>query len=295
MSLSYRLKSLREMTGHPLNQGKPLQTLGRYLKWNIGRRLIDVEYVMPMAQGTEIILSNAENYATLSYTGQMWDFPEMMFLVHFLRADDLFVDIGANVGAYSVLAGAVGMSRVIAVEPVPQTYAKLQRNLRLNGVGERAELLNIGLADQAGTLHFTTDRGGLNHVVDSGGIAVPVRTLDDVLAGRSANMIKLDVEGFEVEVLRGGAACLATPDLRAIVVELNGSGERYGHPDAEVDAILVEAGFAPHLYDPVTRSLTRAKGFNTEGLNTLYCRPDDPSVASRVKAAPKVRVRDREI
>jgi|OpeIllAssembly_1097287.scaffolds.fasta_scaffold93774_2 FkbM family methyltransferase len=300
MPSSYsRLHTIRDIAGHPLNRERPVRALMRYLGWNIGRRLVDLEYVMPLAGDAKVVLSNHENYATLAYTEQLWDYSEMLFLLHLLRPGDLFVDIGSNVGGYTVLASAVAGARSIAVEPVPSTYAKLLRNLRLNGIEDSVEAINIGLADRPASLRFTETLGGLNHVIAAGqsrgGVEVQVRTLDCVLSARAPVMMKLDVEGYEMQVLRGAERCLARPELMALIVELNGSGIRYGHSDEQVHQVLLAHGFAPHDYDPGSRVLAPRQSFNTDGLNTLYCRRGDEAIPRRVIEAPKVRVRDREI
>ncbi len=296
------LRTLREVTNHPLNRSNRIGAAARYFGWNLGRRLLDAEYVLPLAGGAEIILSNAENYATLAYTEGLWDYADMLFLLHLLRPDDLFVDVGANVGAYSVLASRVAKARVIAVEPVPATYAKLCRNLRLNDVANGpVEALNVGLADRPGTLSFTATQGGLNHVQiegrgntsAEGGVAVEVRTLDEILAGRVPRAVKLDVEGYELHVLRGAGRSFASPGLEALVVELNGSGDRYGHPDADVHAAMSAFGFTPHDYDPAARRLTTRSDYNREGFNTIYVRSDAAdSVGRRLTEAAKVVLRD---
>ena len=295
------LRTLREITDHPLNRGGRLAAASRYFGWNLGRRLLDAEYVLPLAGGAEIILSNAENYATLAYTEGLWDYADMLFLLHFLHPGDLFVDVGANVGAYSVLTGRVARARVIAVEPVPATYAKLCRNLRLNDLaGGEVEGLNIGLAEQPGSLRFTATQGGLNHVRPEGAadggtdvVEVQVRTLDEILAGCSPVAMKLDVEGYEMHVLRGGGRTLDDPALSALIVELNGSGGRYGHSDEAVHALLVAVGFVPQEYDPQSRRLSPRESYNQGGFNTLYVRaqPGD-GMARRLADAPKVTLRD---
>ena len=295
------LQTLREIIDHPLNRGNRLAAASRYMGWNLGRRLLDAEYVLPLAGGAEIILSNAENYATLAYTEGLWDFADMLFLLHFLRPGDLFVDVGANVGAYTVLAGRVARAQVIAVEPVPETFAKLRRNLRLNDIaGGAVNALNIGLAEQPGMLQFTASRGGLNHVrpegaadADGSVVEVEVRTLDTVLEGRVPVAIKLDVEGYEMHVLRGGSRTLSDPGLKALIVELNGSGGRYGHADEAVHAALGGLGFVPQDYDPAGRTLTPRQDFNRDGLNTLYVRAGTgDGTAQRLVDASKIALRD---
>jgi len=176
-----------------------------YLRWNIGRRLLQVDYVLPLADHASVIVSNRENFATLAYTCRLWDFEEMVFLTHLLRPEDLFLDIGANVGGYTMLVSAVAGARSLAFEPVPATYEALLRNIRTNGIEDRARGLQIGIGDVEQTLSMTADRGGLNAIVpgrwDGATVEVPVRRLDYVLADEPCRLIKPDIEGFEMNAL----------------------------------------------------------------------------------------------
>ena len=61
---------------------------------------------------------------------------------------DLFVDVGANVGSYTLLACSVRGARGICFEPVPLTYQRLLDNLRLNDMTERVRAFNLGLSDR---------------------------------------------------------------------------------------------------------------------------------------------------
>ncbi len=86
-------------------------------------------------------------------------------------------------------------------------------------------------------------------------------------------------------------ARLANPALRGLIMELNGSGERYGHSDAAVFSAIVAAGFAPYRYEPFSRRLDPLEGPNRDGGNTLFLR-DLPFVQRRVKSARTVDVRE---
>ncbi|MEZ5824197.1 MAG: FkbM family methyltransferase [Geminicoccaceae bacterium] len=285
-----------EIAAHPINRTRPGSAVWRYLSWNIGRRLVDTSFVMPLADDVSIMLSNEENYATLAYTERLWDFEDMMFLVHLLRPGDLFVDIGANVGAYSLLASGVAGATSIAFEPVPRTYERLVANIRLNDLVELVEVHNAGLAEREGMLRFTSTLGGLNHVVegatDRPTVEVPVRRLEDVLGERVPLIAKLDVEGYEKSVLAGAGDLLSAPGLTAIICELNGSGERYGVSDEELDGIIQSHGFCPFGYDPEVRLLKQRTAFRSAGLNTLYLRDGD-SVRERLAVADRVKVGGR--
>ena len=91
----------------------------------------------------------------------------------------------------------------------------------------------------------------------------------------------------------GADATLAEPGLKAMIVELNGSGERYGFDDAETHRRLLGHGFAPYAYDPSTRELSEEAGISS-GQNTLYVR-DLEWVRSRLRTAPPFRVLDQEV
>ena len=235
-------------------------------------------------------MSDRQNYATLVYTCKLWDFPEQAFLLHLLRPEDLFVDVGSNVGGYTVLASAVAGARSIAFEPVPETYTELLRNVRLNSIDSLVQAHCCALGEAAGTVRMTAGRGGLNHVVMNGEAAITVEVeaarLDTVLAGAECRLMKMDAEGFELNILRGAPETLARPSLHALIVELNGSGGRYGINDDDVHREIASFGFEPYRYDARSRALTPLDGYNRDGLNTLYVR-DRGIVAARVAAADR--------
>jgi len=296
--ISNRIGYIKEIIDHPLNKNHPWTTVVRYLSWNLGRRFLgDVEYLMPLANHAQLAISNNENYATLVYTQRLWDFQEMSFLLHFLRSDDLFVDIGANVGGYVVLASTIAGAESLAIEPIPATFQKLTRNVRLNGIETRVNCRNTGLGAEPGELRFTRALGGLNHVAlahEPDTISVPVETLDTLLAGRAPAMIKMDVEGYETNVLRGAGQTIARPELKALVMELNGAGTRYGFADDDIHKLIVAHGYRPFAYDPHQRKLHELADYNRAGMNTLYCRLD-AEVMRRLASAPSFKVADQSI
>lgn len=136
--------------------------------------------------------------------------------------------------------------------------------------------------------HNETDSLG-----SAGTVEVPVTTLDTALNGALVVAIKIDVEGFERQVLEGSTRTLQSTSLLGLIVELNGSGRRYGYEDSEVHEALVNAGFSPVRYAPASREISLLTQPNSTG-NTLYAR-DLPAVRQRVKEAGKFRVRGQAI
>src|SRR5216684_2939538 len=94
----------------------------------------------------------------------------MGYLLHVLRPQDLFIDIAANVGSYSVLAGRVIGTRAYAFEPVPTTFRKLVENMRLNHLEEKVRCLNVGVGANCGSIGVTSDLDSENHVVADDGV-----------------------------------------------------------------------------------------------------------------------------
>jgi hypothetical protein len=82
---------------HPLDRGSKLGAQD-YAIWNMARFLMDARIVVNLAEGLEIILSTKENYGSAVYARGIADYSEMLFLAHLIQKDDLFVDVGGNVG-----------------------------------------------------------------------------------------------------------------------------------------------------------------------------------------------------
>ncbi len=159
------------------------------------------------------------------------DFEEQAFMLHLLRPGDLFVDVGANVGAYSLLASGVCGASSLAIEPIPDTFSELVRNICVNRLSKLANPQNLGIGSCSGKLTFTTQLDTMNRVIEKKDIPfsnqdtidVDVLSLDELLAGLAPVLLKIDVEGFEQEILQGAQNTLRDPNLAAILIELIGN------------------------------------------------------------------------
>lgn len=215
---------------------------------------------------------------------------------HLLRKDDLFIDIGANVGSYTILACSAIGAKGYAFKPIPDTYEKLIENIRLNHLEDEVTCLNMGLGDKTGTLSFSSDMDTVNHVLVSGELSqnpinVQVSTLDEVLGDNSPALIKIDVEGYEFPVLEGAMKTLSQKSLMAVIIELNGQGSRYGFDEAGILPKMFNLGFQTYSYNPFNRILTELKGKNLHSDNILFIRKESLSlVKDRLENAPTVSI-----
>jgi FkbM family methyltransferase len=234
------------------------------------------------------------------YTGLL-EFADMAFVLHVLRSEDTFGDVGANVGVYTILAAKNAGARVFSVEPIPSTVQKLKRNVDLNEVAARVVILPYVAGDGSGpgVVRFTQTMDTVNHVIRHGEqidwkdtLEVPVKTLDELLAGNIPSVIKIDVEGFEWPALTGAKGMLGSDDLKALIIELNGSGAAYGYSDQQIHELLLSHRFSPYAYDPFSRRLQQLSSFGNE--NTIYIK-DSGWVTNRVQTARKFNILGQDV
>lgn len=102
---------------------------------------------------------------------------------------------------------------------------------------------------------------------------MPINTIDEVLNGKIPSLIKIDVEGYETLVLKGADKTLLNPTLKAIIIELNGSGGRYGFDEKIIHQNFINLGFKPYSYIPFDRKLVEKSTFGD--YNTIYIRDLD--------------------
>lgn len=114
-----KAKFFQFMLNHPLNQGSIRSTLKRFLYWQLGSRLVMGDVLVPFVDNTLLRVRPGMTGATCNIYVGLHEFEDMAFVLHLLRSGDLFVDIGANIGSYTVLAGGAVGAKCISVEPIP--------------------------------------------------------------------------------------------------------------------------------------------------------------------------------
>jgi FkbM family methyltransferase len=269
--------ALKFILSHPLNRGRPLSALGRFAAWQIASRLC-AEMEFEWIEGAKLIVRRGMTGATGNIYCGLHEFAEMGFVLHLLRANDLFLDVGANIGSYTILAASVCRARVIAFEPDPDTARVLRRNIAINHLSALADVREAALGGIHGQIAFTVGLDTMNRVAgpdDESVQIVPIRRLDDIPDAETPTLIKMDVEGFEEQVLSGASRILGSPSLLAVQSELC---------TPIVRDTLESFDFKERFYDPFTRSL-RPTPFGYRTSNALFIR-DTGLVTERLVDAP---------
>jgi FkbM family methyltransferase len=174
------------------------------------------------------LTSPEEFYRLKSCSKEPWT---VRWIEQYLQPDEVLYDVGANVGAYTLVAAvAVPGARVVAFEPGAANFAALCANLALNAVGERVIPVPLALGDRPRSAPLDgAGVAGASHSLDGAtepehAMTVLVDRLDDVVDRFELpppDHLKLDVDGGEREVLAGGERLLARDGVRSAMVELD--------------------------------------------------------------------------
>jgi FkbM family methyltransferase len=246
-------------------------------------RSLAFKVVTCRVRGVEVrleISSPIERYRADSYSTKE---PETLdWLERNLRPDDVFMDVGANIGLYSLFAAKLRRDcTVYAFEPESQNFSRLCRNLELNGAAnmipcncalsnrEAFDFFYVGELQAGAALHSLghpcTLRAGTGApVLRQGTVAVTLDALVNRYGLPQPNLLKIDVDGGEDDILAGAETVLKSAELRTILVEVN---LREGEPTPGPERRLLRAG-----YRVATRGLSAQELNGTLSRNYIFDR-----------------------
>ena len=290
------LSILKFIWFHPLASKNRFGAFRYFFAWQFTQIINRQPVLCPLVEDSVLLVSKGMTGATGNiYTGLL-EFEDMAFVLHCLQQDDLFADVGANIGVYTILAAKNAGASVVAIEPIPSTFTHLADNVFLNKITGQVTQLPIGVGDENTLLHFTNTMDSVNHVVpvnddkSAGVIVIEVKKLDDLFTANIPVIMKMDIEGYEWPALNGAKNLLASGTLQALIIELNGSGKAFGFSDENIHELLLSYGFKPFAYNPFERSFTLLNHFGK--YNTIYIK-DIEWAKQRVGAAKKYKILDR--
>ncbi len=288
-----RGQMLRFVLDHPLNRNHRLRAMGRVAAWQAWRHVLGRPLTVRFWDGLRVRVYPDWPYSWTALYVRLTEYDEMTFALRYLAPGDGFIDVGANIGLYSLLASRASRGApVVAIEPHPLAAARLRENADLNsfanidvrqaaaGSAGGVAMLTSGLVDQ------NQIRPELKGYADS--VRAPVVTIDDTLPTTrldpgAVSMVKIDTEGFEARVLAGARGLLSAEPGPVWLVELAGLGRRYRSGDTEVRTVFHDHGYVPLGYDATANRLTsRESGF--ERGNVIYARDPD-AVSDRLNTA----------
>lgn len=258
---------------HPLVKN-PLIGLIKYIYLNSIIRFYHKPIKIKWLNNLRYYLSLGDSSIIGNYYFFIEDYVESIFLIHYLTDKDLFIDVGSNHGHYTMISSGICYSKSISIEPVKKTFDRLKMNIELNNL-KNVKLCNMGISDSEGELFISNNMGSMNRIInkisEGNCESIQVTTLDKLLISeKNISLIKIDVEGYEKQVLSGSTETLKNPNLNVIIIELNDSSEQYDYNENETISILKENGFSPYKYIYSENILVPLEKKNFNSFNTIF-------------------------
>ena len=252
-----RSDSFQEATRKLLHSSRARQCLWNSIPLWPEDKWVCTEYV-----DLRIWVNLHDSYVSRGVLQGAWETDEVAFVMDNLKPGDSMLDVGANVGVYTLQAArAVGETgRVYSFEPQSDVFAMLSRSVQENGFAERCILNNFALGDRDGAAsiwrHHDTNPGA--SFITSGDIGqdgnpTQLRKLDSLAFDNKVRMLKMDVEGYEPLLLAGGETFLR--DHKPIIITEwfpRSMSEVAGSSSEEYFDRLSSLGYAVHRLEGST-------------------------------------------
>ena len=286
-----KISHLKYLYNHPLAIGLRLKIFSRYFSFHILNRHND-EVIIPFL-GNKLIIKKGQG-GQGNYFTYLNDYEEMLFLAHYLKSSDIFIDAGANVGSYSMLAAVTKFSTVHAFEPNSIFFKILEKNILINNLQNKVTAHYCALGEKYGSVHLI-NKGALSHISHDNtrdSEKVELKRLDSIVT--HAHVMKIDVEGYEHNMLIGSEKIMENSNLNVIIIEM-ASYNRYDSSDHKVHSLITNYGFSPIFYNPKTRMIKDKKQYTKGGKgwwNVIYIRDRD-LVLDRINSSKKIKVNGR--
>lgn len=208
---------------HPANQGRRLRQLARSVAFEIDGRFLRRKRWLIHVGRSRMWADHAFEISAHAFHGWPVDWNDMQVWRRHLKPGDIFIDVGANIGAYTLWA-AEGGAEVIALEPNGPACDRLQENVALNDYANRVTVICAAAGAAPGTARMTASLSAGNHLIldhGSGDVDVRVETIDEIVGLRQVAGMKVDVEGAERLVLQGADRALRERRIALLQLEWN--------------------------------------------------------------------------
>lgn len=222
MRLKSVINSVLFIWNHPCNKHKQLFVFIKVILWQLYKRTIKVPFTRKLFNGVNFVFHTDSTISSSIIYAKIPEYNEITFLRKMLSKDSIIIDVGANVGHFSLSFADIS-KLIYAFEPTPLSYEYLKQNFEKNK-NFALHAVRKAVSSSAGVVEFLAIGGTntTNRIVNNRSdktIKVPTVTIDDFSSSKklkSMDLIKIDVEGNELDVLKG--AIKSIKDMRPLIL-----------------------------------------------------------------------------
>lgn len=250
---------------HPSNRHRRLRTLSRAVMWQLRKRAVQAPVVMPIFNGMKLLCYPGNRGSGVMIYSSGWpDFDEMYFVARYLRPGDAVVDVGANIGIYTLLMGSIvgPGGRGLAFEAGNKAFEILQENIALNQLAH-VEARRVAIGPTEGKVAFLQNQDLTNRIVaaseapSEGAFAMMDSTTLDAALDRPFALGKIDIEGAEPLAFEGGKGVLSSGNPAVWIMEFKDRLLRKFNWSADAFAKVVQDfGYRFGQYDARANEIT---------------------------------------
>jgi FkbM family methyltransferase len=223
--------TLSYIWSHPNCKSQRIPSISRFIGWQFYKRLTHRTVELQLLSNVKMRCQpDSRSAASVLYCG-LYDYDEMNFLLRYLRDEDSFLDIGANVGVYTLLAASkIRSGWIYSFEALPKNYQRLQENLKLNEL-EQVQTYAFAISNSIGSIDLSLSDGDSTPSIikseeDRNVTTVSSNTLDNLLDNcpLKLTLAKMDIEGAELLALKGATSLLEKKCPQVWIMEILGTG-----------------------------------------------------------------------
>lgn len=275
MNNIFALGTLNYIWSHPSCRQQKIKSILKFFGWQFYKRLTGKFIDLQLIPGVKIrCYPDSYSSAAVLYCG-LYDYNDMNFLLRYLRPEDSFIDIGANIGVYTLLAASKICGTIYSFEALPKNYDRLKENLYLNNF-KQVKPYAIAISDCGGNVALNLAEGDsmpfITYEATHNSIIVATDTLDHLLHDQPKSTLtlgKIDIEGAELLALKGGTTLLQQNRPSVWILEINDAVENFGYQKQDLVNFLKGYGYSLYAYSADTNNIFPITLEEQQGNNVL--------------------------
>lgn len=253
------LFSFQKVLNHPNNKKAKINTLGRLLLWKLNQIFLHKSIIVNLTPEMKCVCHPDSSFGSLIIYTKFPEYEEMNFIYDFLKKDDIFVDVGANIGAHTLMAASkIKTGKIFSFEPSAKALKYLKENIQINHLKSKVIIVDRVVSNINGFESFTLGKHSeIDRIGEKGDIfhktkMIPSVSLDKFLLENKidcVDLIKIDVEGAELKVLEGLKDYLSKGKVGVIIFEINSNCGVYGYSVKDIINFLEQNNFILYALD----------------------------------------------